>query len=182
MGTVRPAPRAQKRSLLEPPPKVSGTGIGAYLAQQRRLRGIALKELADQIRIPVRSLERLENGAFDTTADGFTRGFVRTVAEALGLDADAAVSRMLAEPENTGQGGRRRGRWLGRRAMFILGAVAALGLAVAAAQFALDGLARDPVQPVRRQDPIRLLYAEQQVGSAESRGPETRPPLAERRR
>ncbi len=182
MGAVRPAPRAPKRSLLEPPPKVSGSGIGAYLAQQRRLRGIALGELADSIRIPIRSLERLENGAFDTTADGFTRGFVRTVADALGLDADAAVSRMLAEPENTGERGRRRGRGLGRRAMFILGAVAVLALAVAAARVTLDGLARDPVQAVRRQDPVRVLYAEQQVGATESMGPETRPPLAERRR
>ncbi len=179
---MRPAPRAQQRALLEPPPKVSGTGIGAYLAQQRRLRGIALGELADRIRVPVRSLERLENGAFDTTADGFTRGFVRTVADALGLDADAAVSRMLSEPENSGEGGRGRGRWVRRRAMLILGAVAALGLAVAAARVTLDGLARDPVQPVLRQDPVRLLYAEQQVGDAESRAPETRPPLAERRR
>ena len=96
------------------PPKASGTGIGAYLSQQRRLRGIALAELADQIRIPVRSLERLEKGAFDTTADGFARGFVRTVAEALGLDTDTVVSRMLSEPEDTGRAGAPRSRWWGR--------------------------------------------------------------------
>ena len=49
-------------------------------------------------RIPRRNLERLESGAFDATADGFTRGFVRTVAEALGLDANEAVMRLVDEP------------------------------------------------------------------------------------
>ena len=170
------------RADFEAPPKVSGSGIGAYLAQQRRLRGISLGELADQIRVPVRSLERLEKGAFDTTADGFTRGFVRTVAEALGLDTDSAVSRMLSEPEDTGRAGASRSRWWGRRAALLLGALAALGLAIVAARNSFDGLAQDPVEPVLRQDPVRLLYAEQQVGSPGPRVREARAPLSERRR
>ena len=72
--------------------------IGSYLARQRRLRGIELEELAAVTRIPRRSLERLESGAFDGVTDGFVRGFVRTVADAIGLDPDDAVTRMLAEP------------------------------------------------------------------------------------
>lgn len=72
--------------------------IGRYLARQRRLRGVSLDELAAQTRIPRRSLERLEDGAFDHQADGFARGFVRTVAAALGLDAEEAVMRLLDEP------------------------------------------------------------------------------------
>ena len=64
----------------------------------RRLRGISVDELARLTRIPLRSLERLEAGAFDGTPDGFVRGFVRTVAEALGLDPDDAVNRLLREP------------------------------------------------------------------------------------
>ena len=71
--------------------------IGAYLSRQRRLRGIRLEDLARTTCIPLRSLERLEAGAFDGTPDGFARGFVRTVAGALGLDCDDAVRRMLPE-------------------------------------------------------------------------------------
>jgi len=186
---VRSALGQKNRADLGVPPKASGTGIGAYLSQQRRLRGIALEELADQIRIPVRSLERLEKGAFDTTADGFARGFVRTVADALGLDADAAVSRMLAEPENTGKTSPRPAMSLGRRVAFIVGAVAALGLAVVAARNTFDGLARDPIEPVLRRDPVRHLHLEQQAGppGAQWAGrsgdpPPQRTPIPERRR
>lgn len=72
--------------------------IGEYLRRQRILRGISTEELASITRIPLRSLERLESGLFDGETDGFVRGFVRTVATALGLDADDAISRMLPEP------------------------------------------------------------------------------------
>ena len=177
------------RADLGTPPKASGTGIGAYLSQQRRLRGIALGALAEQTRIPVRSLERLEKGAFDTTSDGFARGFVRTVADALGLDADAAVSRMLAEPENTGKTRPRPAMSLGRRMAFIAGAVAALGLAVVAARNTFDWLARDPIEPVLRLDPVRRLHLEQPVRSGDPQRPGRSGdpssqllPLAERRR
>jgi len=78
--------------------RASGHSVGQYLANQRRLRRISLEELSERTRIPRRNLERLESGAFDTTADGFTRGFVRTVAEALGLDANEAVMRLVDEP------------------------------------------------------------------------------------
>ena len=72
--------------------------VGVYLAQQRRLRGISLDDLSALTRIPRRSLERLEAGAFDRTPDGFARGFVRSVAEALGLDPNEAVMRLLPRP------------------------------------------------------------------------------------
>jgi transcriptional regulator with XRE-family HTH domain len=72
--------------------------VGRYLARQRKLRGVSLEELADATQIPRRSLERLESGAFDQQVDGFSRGFVRTVADALGLDAEDAVLRLLGEP------------------------------------------------------------------------------------
>lgn len=77
----------------------SGPGsVGSFLAQQRRLRGMSLDELASLTKIPRRSLDRLEAGVFDGAPDGFARGFVRTVAEALGLDPDEAVNRLLSEP------------------------------------------------------------------------------------
>jgi len=71
--------------------------IGAYLARQRQLRGISPEDLASQMRIPLRSLQRLEAGAFDHDPDGFARGFVRTVAIALGLPPDETIARMLPE-------------------------------------------------------------------------------------
>jgi transcriptional regulator with XRE-family HTH domain len=75
--------------------------VGGYLARQRKLRGVSLDELADATQIPRRSLERLEGGAFDRQVDGFSRGFVRTVADALGLDAEDAVLRLLGEPSDS---------------------------------------------------------------------------------
>jgi transcriptional regulator with XRE-family HTH domain len=93
------------RGVSEDPP-LSGSGdageadgsVGRYLARQRKLRGVSLDELAGATQIPRRSLERLEGGAFDRQVDGFSRGFVRTVADALGLDAEDAVLRLLGEP------------------------------------------------------------------------------------
>jgi transcriptional regulator with XRE-family HTH domain len=107
--------------------------IGRYIAQQRKLRGIALDDLAARTRIPRRSLERLESGAFDHSPDGFSRGFVRTVAEAIGLDPDDAVARMLPEPDAAPPGGP---RWL--RVAGVLGAlVAVIVVALVAAERAL---------------------------------------------
>lgn len=85
---------------------VGAERIGAYLARQRQLRGISLEELAGRLRIPERSLQRLEAGAFDRDPDGFARGFVRTVAIALGLPPDETVARMLPEASGEDDGGR----------------------------------------------------------------------------
>ncbi|MBM4384278.1 MAG: helix-turn-helix domain-containing protein [Deltaproteobacteria bacterium] len=131
--------------------------IGRYLAQQRKLRGVDLDDLAARTRIPRRSLERLEAGAFDHSPDGFSRGFVRTVAEANGLDPDDAVARMLPEPDAQIRGGP---RW--ERVAAALAAVAALvvvTLFAAARVFAPPApafAARDGELPVRR-DYVREL-------------------------
>jgi hypothetical protein len=150
-------------------------GIGAYLATQRRLRGIGLDELAARTRIPRRSLERLESGAFDGPPDGFVRGFVRTVALAIGLDPDDAVTRMLAEPEA------RRGPHLpSLRRVALVGVALLLLLALGTAVSRLVGrpgqaeAAAAPTGaplPVRR-DHVRALAAEEGVL------PATPPPAA----
>jgi hypothetical protein len=62
------------------------------------MRGISVGELAELTKIPTRSIERMEAGAFDGNPDGFVRGFVRTIAVGLGLDPEEAVMRMLGEP------------------------------------------------------------------------------------
>ncbi len=136
--------------------------IGRYLARQRELRGITLEELSTRTKIPIRSLARLESGAFDEKPDGFARGFVRTVALALGLDADEAVTRLLAEPiPDAGRAG------LGGRVGFAL-ALVALAALVAALGIWRRSQEPPPAAPaargesegwVLRPDPVRSLAA-----------------------
>jgi transcriptional regulator with XRE-family HTH domain len=146
VGGVSEAPAVGETGSREP--------IGRFLAQQRKLRGIELDDLAAATRIPRRSLERLEAGAFDHSPDGFSRGFVRTVAEAIGIDADDAVARMLPEPGAETHRGPRWGRVAG-----ALGALAALVLAALfAAERALAPVpAADGRELPRRHDYVREL-------------------------
>jgi cytoskeletal protein RodZ len=152
---------------------VAEGSTGRYLAGQRRLRDISLDELATLTKIPRRSLERLEAGAFDAAPDGFARGFVRTVAEALGLDPDEAVMRLMQEPPD--DEAQERGRALQRqRAMFARVAALASLVLLALALWALVAAWLAPSQestgpePILRRDPVRALVREQP--------PETREP------
>ena len=139
--------------------------IGRYIAQQRRLRGIDLEDLAARTRIPRRSLERLEAGAFDRSPDGFSRGFVRTVAEAIGLDPDDAVARMLVEPDAARARAPRASRALGAVAVGIAVAGFALGAneLVSRVRARMGGVAAAASDlPVRR-DFVRELAAQHGV-------------------
>jgi cytoskeletal protein RodZ len=154
---VRRSPEAAALSDAEP-----GDGsIGSFLARQRRLRGISIDDLARLTRIPRRSLERLEAGAFDGTPDGFVRGFVRTVAEALGLDPDDAVNRLLREPREDEAllAARARERRKRLALQLALASVALLVLVVlarlAVGLFAGGGPDEDPI--VYRRDTLREL-------------------------
>lgn len=144
--------------------------IGGYLGRQRRLRGISLEELSGLTKIPQRSLERLEAGAFDRQPDGFARGFVRTVAVALGLDPEEAVMRLLGEPLEIGEPSRLHpaggGRWL----WLVSGlAIAALAIGLIIWGWGLEsGLAArgdDSPRIVYRRDAVRAL-AESQASRA----------------
>jgi hypothetical protein len=133
--------------------------LGGWLAKQRRLRGIRLEELAALTRLPVRSLERLEAGAFDGQQDGFVRGFVRTVALAIGLDPEDAVARLLAEPD-----ARPGSRLPEVRALVaaVIGFVGAVALAVAAWQLATAPSADESEgPPLVRRDAVRALAVEE---------------------
>jgi len=164
------------RGVPEPPPLIGGASphgdggargreisIGAYLARERRLRGISVGELAELTKIPTRSIERLEAGAFDGNPDGFVRGFVRTIAVALGLDPEEAVMRMLGEPAEAAEAPTLR---LDRRLLAISGLLVAtvgLGLAI------WGWVSRAPPAPaaddtpkiVYRRDAVRALADEQ---------------------
>jgi transcriptional regulator with XRE-family HTH domain len=133
--------------------------IGRYLARQRRLRGVSLEDLVELTRIPKRSLERLEDGAFDDQADGFSRGFVRTVAEALGLDAEDAVMRLLGEPDVGDEefAVRRHSlrRWAVGTLVLLGGAAAVAGLWTLASGVGRDEGAASEI--VYRRDAVREL-------------------------
>jgi hypothetical protein len=147
----------------------SGRGIGAYLRGQRELRGISSEDLSRATRIPLRSLERLEAGFFDGETDGFVRGFVRTVADALGLDPSETIARMLVEPapEAPSQGvGPSRMAWFQSPLVWGLCGVLVL-LAWGLLRWA-SGNSSPPSQAPRgavvlRIDPVRRL-AEAQAG------------------
>jgi cytoskeletal protein RodZ len=156
---IRGSPEAAALNGAEP-----GEGsIGSYLARQRRLRGVSMDDLANLTRIPRRSLERLEAGAFDSKPDGFVRGFVRTVADALGLDPDDAVNRLLREPREDEAAALARARFQRRKLLIGLGfAAAALLAALALGRlgvrvFASESEGSDPV--VYRHDTLRGLEA-----------------------
>ncbi|HKJ25090.1 MAG TPA: helix-turn-helix domain-containing protein [Myxococcota bacterium] len=142
---------------------VEAEPIGAFLSRQRRLRGIGLDELARTTCIPLRSLERLEAGAFDGTPDGFARGFVRTVAVALGLDPDDAVSRMLPEAR---PGARPRTPPFAEPNPWLAVVLALLGIA-AVAVLIVEGRSGPPdpgalqSQRIYRRDAVRELAREQ---------------------
>jgi transcriptional regulator with XRE-family HTH domain len=153
--------------------------IGAYLARQRQLRGVSLEELAGRLRIPVRSLQRLEDGAFDRDPDGFARGFVRTVAIALGLPPDETVARMLPEAHGDDDGAAGA---LGRVARAVTLAVV-LGAAGASAWMWLASGASRALAPmfragegglVVRRDAVRALAEEHGLLTAGLEG-EVRP-------
>jgi len=143
------------------------SSIGAYLERQRVLRHITLDELEATTRIPRRSLERLEAGAFDRDRDAFARSFVRTVATALGLDANEAVTRMLAEtaPDALKRGAPRLR--VGRVLVLCVGVAvlgAALGLwraGVTLPRFSLGSSAERTI--VHRRDAVRELAEEARV-------------------
>ncbi|HME71418.1 MAG TPA: helix-turn-helix domain-containing protein [Myxococcota bacterium] len=154
------------------------SSIGAYLERQRMLRHITLDELEATTRIPRRSLERLEAGAFDRDHDAFARSFVRTVATALGLDANEAVTRMLAEAvPDAGMRGARRLRT--GRVLALCAAVAVLGAAFALWRAGVS-LPRFSLGPpteraiVHRRDAVRELADE-----ARARGLRPAPPAEE---
>ncbi len=167
------------RGVSEAPPLIGGAdpasedrardceiSIGAYLARERRLRGISVGELAELTKIPTRSIERLEAGAFDGNPDGFVRGFVRTIAVGLGLDPEEAVMRMLGEPAELAEAAGGAPFRLDRPLLVVAALLAAgvgLGLAIWgwASREPSAPTADDAPKVVYRRDAVRALADEQ---------------------
>jgi len=153
-----------------PPPERSPRereiSIGAYLARQRRLRGISVRELAELTKIPTRSIERMESGAFDGDPDGFVRGFVRAIAVALGLDPEETIMRMLGEPADLAGNPRSPAFRLDRRLLVsaaLLAAMLGFGLAIWGWRSRAPSAAVGEETPkiIYRYDAVRALADEQ---------------------
>lgn len=70
---------------------------GDYLKRARESKGITLKEIAERTKINASSLAAVEDERFEALPDAriYVRGFVRCLAEELGLDADAVARAYL---------------------------------------------------------------------------------------
>ena len=172
-----PTPRSRSPHAGERPAIVRVPSIGAYLTRQRKLRHIDLEELAALTKFPRRALERLESGAFDAESDGLAKGFVRSVAAAIGLDPDETLARMLAEPGP----GERVEPALGRREGLLL--LAGLALVAAGAFWWLREPLPAPSNPedaleselVKRRDAVRELLDSPRAAAANSTPPVSAP-------
>ena len=70
------------------------TSIGAYLQRERELRQVSLEELVQITRVPLKMLQHIELDQFDELpGDVFARGFVRSYARAIGLDAAEVLAK-----------------------------------------------------------------------------------------
>ena len=131
--------------------------IGAYLRLQRELRGISLEDVATATHLPLRSLDQLESGSFDGDQTGFAKGFVRTFAQAIGLDPEEAVTRMLVELEVPKDNSLTRSRV---RLAFLVGVLfvfSLIGFVLNRFPKDLFNNAGDQSISVRRVDPVREL-------------------------
>lgn len=67
--------------------------VGARLRHERETLGMSLEEIARATRIPSHSLERIEADRFDDLpGEVFVRGFLKSYARTLGLDADDVLA------------------------------------------------------------------------------------------
>ena len=75
------------------------SGLGVELRDARLARGLSLEDAQRATRIARRYLEALESEDFSVLpAPVFARGFLRSYAQFLGLDADTLVARFPGEP------------------------------------------------------------------------------------
>lgn len=74
--------------------------VGHALRHERELRGMTTSEIAAKTRIPVKILEAIEDERFaELPGEVFVRGFVKSYAQALGLDPRPLVARLHLDEE-----------------------------------------------------------------------------------
>ena len=77
--------------------------FGKLLLDARAARGVTLREVSASTKIPISKLRAIERDEIDSLPGGiFTRGFVRSYAEAVGLDPQDTLARFEARfPEES---------------------------------------------------------------------------------
>lgn len=75
--------------------EAAATGVGEELARAREARGLALADVAQQLKFAPRQLEALEQERFEALPGGtFARGMVRNYARLLKLDPGPLIERI----------------------------------------------------------------------------------------
>ena len=71
--------------------------VGQYLRRQREAKRMSVEEIARSTRVPMASVERIEGDQFDELpGEVFVRGFLKSYARSLGLEADDVLARYTA--------------------------------------------------------------------------------------
>jgi cytoskeletal protein RodZ len=93
----------ERRTAERPPPGPPGTwdheteSFGAWLCRHRRVRGIELREIAEDSKIGMTYLQAFEDDRFDILpAPVFAKGFLRQYAHYVGLDPEEVVNFYLS--------------------------------------------------------------------------------------
>ena len=74
--------------------------LGTYLRHERELRQISLEEIAQPTRIPLATLQNIEDDELDRLpGEVFTRGFLKSYAGSVGLDAADVLERLAKRHE-----------------------------------------------------------------------------------
>jgi cytoskeletal protein RodZ len=72
--------------------------LGPWLRNAREKRGISIRQISDQTKVGTALLEALENGDVSRWPGGiFRRAFLRSYAEAIGVDPDMVLKRAEEE-------------------------------------------------------------------------------------
>src|SRR5258708_37460225 len=72
--------------------------FGARMRQAREQRGVTLRQIAERTKISVAALEALERNDISRLPGGiFSRAFVRSYANEVGLDAEATIQTFMAQ-------------------------------------------------------------------------------------
>jgi transcriptional regulator with XRE-family HTH domain len=111
-----PAANADEPARVQAPTIHSGTDVGQALRAIREHRGLSVEDVAEQTRVRgayILAIEELRLAQLPSRP--FVVGYIRAIAQALGVDADAAAERFKAEepvldealPEPVGVGGER---------------------------------------------------------------------------
>jgi len=71
--------------------------VGEYLRELREARAMSVEEVSRATRVPVSSVERIENDRFDELpGEVFVRGFLKSYARALGVPPEDVLARYTA--------------------------------------------------------------------------------------